>query len=135
MLTDDIEYIGTRLAPAVAAARPFPPVSVVGEQHLISRLSASSPCDMRSFFSIGITLRIEKCGDQPANELRFLKSRTKDVLVGRRPTCEADLSPDPELGGSVSELVNVVTFKCPVVSRKHAKIVFAEDDRVRSDYP
>ncbi|EPQ53127.1 hypothetical protein GLOTRDRAFT_140052 [Gloeophyllum trabeum ATCC 11539] len=65
----------------------------------------------------GVKLYIEKNGDQPSRVMTFSKSQTITVKVGRKSaaTFEEDCWPADE-----------AMFRCPVVSRKHAKIVFSD---------
>ncbi|KAI0667506.1 hypothetical protein C8Q78DRAFT_982357 [Trametes maxima] len=66
----------------------------------------------------GIVLYVEDTGEQPPKALSFTKSASCTVSVGRKPsqTSGGDVASDPERA----------LFRCPVVSRKHAKITFTE---------
>jgi len=64
---------------------------------------------------IGIMLVIPKSGDEPTQTLRFLKSRSAVIHIGRASSSvlDADKSPDS------------IQFRCPVISRRHAKLMFS----------
>ncbi|KAH9987613.1 hypothetical protein BJV74DRAFT_796462 [Russula compacta] len=63
----------------------------------------------------GIMLVIPKSGDEPTQTLRFLKSRSAVIHIGRASSSvvDADKSPDS------------IQFRCPVISRRHAKLMFS----------
>ncbi|PFH53648.1 hypothetical protein AMATHDRAFT_1284 [Amanita thiersii Skay4041] len=63
----------------------------------------------------GLTLHVEKSGASAPYELVFHKSSSSVVHIGRRHGCESD---DIDPGKAM--------FRCPVVSRKHAKIAFSD---------
>ena len=64
---------------------------------------------------IGIMLVVPKSGDEPTQTLRFYKSRSPVVHIGRASSSitDADKSPDS------------VQFRCPVISRRHSKLMFS----------
>jgi hypothetical protein len=72
----------------------------------------------------GVALHIES-GDQPPYGMLFRRSHFKVVDIGRRP------------GGTNIEKRHEPTdcgramFRCPVISRKHAKITFSDSGHVR----
>ena len=66
-------------------------------------------------FVLGITLHIEKSGSSAAYDLVFHKAESSVVQIGRRPGTEND-KPDP----------GKAMFRCPVVSRRHAKFTFTD---------
>ncbi|KAH9946751.1 hypothetical protein B0H21DRAFT_742247 [Amylocystis lapponica] len=68
----------------------------------------------------GITLQVEATEDQQSESLTFYKSRTRSVSVGRKSTQAGPRTSDGAHEGDRA------LFKCPVVSRKHAKITFTE---------
>ncbi|KAF8491707.1 hypothetical protein F5888DRAFT_1637461 [Russula emetica] len=63
----------------------------------------------------GIMLVIPKSGDEPTQTLRFIKSRSAVVHIGRASSSipDPDKSPDS------------IQFRCPVISRRHAKLMFS----------
>ncbi|KAI0740052.1 hypothetical protein C8Q76DRAFT_706546 [Earliella scabrosa] len=63
----------------------------------------------------GIVLHVEANDEHPAETLTFDKSRSRTIAVGRKSS----------LGGAESGPERAL-FRCPVVSRKHAKITFTE---------
>jgi hypothetical protein len=70
----------------------------------------------------GITLNVEKYGDEPAQDITFLKNKAEVVVVGRKSSVSTkgrNIEPDRAL------------FRCPVISRRHAKITFAQAGNVR----
>ncbi|THH31674.1 hypothetical protein EUX98_g2515 [Antrodiella citrinella] len=64
----------------------------------------------------GITLTVDASGQQPAQSLKFWKSSARVIEIGRR---SAQAKGD-ECDGKQA------LFRCPVISRKHAKITFSE---------
>lgn len=64
----------------------------------------------------GLVLHVEEYGDQPPETLTYRKSHSRIVAVGRKSSQGNPEQPDPERA----------LFRCPVVSRKHAKITFTE---------
>lgn len=69
-----------------------------------------------TFPLIGIMLVIPKAGDEPTQTLRFLKSRSTVVHIGRASS---------SLGGDADKSPDAIQFRCPVISRKHAKLMFS----------
>jgi len=65
---------------------------------------------------IGITLTVDESGQQPAQSLKFWKSSARVVEIGRRSA----QAKDDESDGKQA------LFRCPVISRRHAKITFSE---------
>ncbi|RDX50648.1 hypothetical protein OH76DRAFT_1402259 [Lentinus brumalis] len=63
----------------------------------------------------GIVLHVEESDGQPSEVLTFRKTESRTIFVGRKPF-QAGSQSDPSRA----------LFRCPVVSRKHAKITFAE---------
>jgi len=61
-------------------------------------------------------LHVDECGEQPSEVLSYHKLQSQTIVVGRKPTQVKDDLQD----------ATRVLFKCPVVSRKHAKISFTE---------
>ncbi|KAI0820884.1 hypothetical protein BC628DRAFT_1412850 [Trametes gibbosa] len=63
----------------------------------------------------GIVLHVKEYEGHPPESLSFTKSASRTISVGRKPS-QGYLADDPERA----------LFRCPVVSRKHAKITFTE---------
>ncbi|KAI0294114.1 hypothetical protein B0F90DRAFT_1758680 [Multifurca ochricompacta] len=63
----------------------------------------------------GIMLVIPKTGDEPTQTLRFLKSRSAVVHIGRASSSLVDAEKSPDS----------IQFRCPVISRRHAKLMFS----------
>jgi hypothetical protein len=117
MLDDDIQYMGTRHAPRVVSDSPLSTrqsvhglvnQSEVKEHRLIALISA-------------IVLHVEKSSMNSPYELIFSRANTDTVHVGRLSSHEAERCH----GDSSSAL-----FKCAVVSRIHAKILFSDSGHV-----
>ncbi|KAI9068546.1 hypothetical protein FKP32DRAFT_1642117 [Trametes sanguinea] len=68
----------------------------------------------------GIVLHVEAYGDEPAEALCYSKAASRTISVGRKSSSGRVL---PEDAGRA-------LFRCPVVSRKHAKITFTEQGQV-----
>ncbi|KAK0199807.1 hypothetical protein DFS33DRAFT_1365184 [Desarmillaria ectypa] len=103
-MDDEIEYMGTKPAclNRLASNRPF--------------LGALQPT--------GIILHIENYGGELSETMTFQKPKGNTIAIGRRPpTVDADqLKRDQEEGKAM--------FRCPVVSRKHARITFSDAGNV-----
>lgn len=76
---------------------------------------------------VGVVLHVEKSGEVPAYGLVFKRENTSVVHIGRRSGQE------PDKGRN--DLLTSAMFRCAVVSRKHAKIVFSDNGHVRSIHP
>ena len=72
----------------------------------------------------GVVLHVEKSGENPEYSLTFRRENTSVVQIGRRSGHELDKNHNAP---STSAM-----FRCAVVSRKHAKIVFSDSGQVRS---
>ena len=81
---------------------------------ILYRLIPPSPV-VASHSLSGIMLVIPKAGDEPTQTLRFLKSRSTVVHIGRASSSLADTENSPD----------AIQFRCPVISRKHAKLMFS----------
>lgn len=66
----------------------------------------------------GITLLVDAHGDEQGESLTFYKSLTRSVYIGRKSgqACPKARTQD----------VDSALFRCPVISRKHAKITFTD---------
>ncbi|KAH7925735.1 hypothetical protein BV22DRAFT_412735 [Leucogyrophana mollusca] len=100
-MDDEVQYLGTKLAPIV----PSP-----------------GPCNPQQQVS-GITLHVDKCGERPAHDITFHRSRTSFVNIGRKSASD-DRSMRKE-----NDDHNAV-FACQVVSGKHAKLVLSDSGQV-----
>ena len=63
----------------------------------------------------GIVLHVEANDAQPSENLTFYKAHSRTIAIGRKSS-QGGTEHDPERA----------LFRCPVVSRKHAKITFTE---------
>lgn len=68
---------------------------------------------------------MEQSGEQPAHGMVFRKAITSVVNIGRRPASGPDKGDEPIFESDKA------MFRCPVISRKHAKIAFADSGQVR----
>ena len=84
--------------------------TITGTPHRPPRTSAPMLSPVQ-----GIVLHVEANDEHPAETLTFDKSRSRTIAVGRKSS----------LGGAESGPERAL-FRCPVVSRKHAKITFTE---------
>jgi hypothetical protein len=73
--------------------------------------------------TVGIVLHVEKSGENAAYNLVFKRGNASVVEIGRRSGQEPDNGHSP---------LTSAMFRCAVVSRKHAKIVFSDSGHVRS---
>ncbi|KAI5891758.1 uncharacterized protein SCHCODRAFT_02629983 [Schizophyllum commune H4-8] len=64
----------------------------------------------------GIALHVESSEREPASRMLFKRTNTKEVQIGRRHSDDTDSADDDK-----------ALFGCPVVSRKHAILVFSGD--------
>ena len=84
---------------------------------MLSLHSAMSASLLRGVVSVeGLVLHVEEYGEQPSETLTYRKSQSRIVAIGRKSSQGNPEQPDPERA----------LFRCPVVSRKHAKITFTE---------
>ncbi|GJE95253.1 hypothetical protein PsYK624_114360 [Phanerochaete sordida] len=65
----------------------------------------------------GIALSVEKYGDEPPQVLTFYKQDTDIILIGRR----SSVSTKPQ-----ADETDRALFRCPVISRRHARIMFTQ---------
>ncbi|KAH9958439.1 hypothetical protein BC827DRAFT_1219521 [Russula dissimulans] len=97
-MDDDIQFLGM-MAP-ISPTKPTYPLS----PHPPIQPPAS-----------GIMLVIPKSGDEPTQTLRFLNSRSAVVHIGRASSSVVDADKPPDS----------ILFRCPVISRRHAKLMFS----------
>ncbi|KAJ8496385.1 hypothetical protein ONZ51_g1154 [Trametes cubensis] len=91
--------------------------STPGKLNIAGVLSlCDAQCGREVLISVeGIVLHVDEYGDQPAETLTFTKSTSRTISVGRKSS-----------QGNVPDDPGRALFRCPVVSRKHAKITFTE---------
>ncbi|KAI0697988.1 hypothetical protein BC835DRAFT_1336357 [Cytidiella melzeri] len=65
----------------------------------------------------GISLHVEGNGDEPSQVLNFMKDKSKVVTIGRKST---------QAKHSKESTDDTALFRCPVISRRHAQIIFSE---------
>ncbi|KAI0246040.1 hypothetical protein BJV78DRAFT_1258274 [Lactifluus subvellereus] len=96
-MDDDIQFLG--MVSPISTNKPY---------SISPNLSLQPPAS-------GIMLVVPKNGDEPTQTLRFLKSSSVVVHIGRASSSltEAEKSPDS------------IQFRCPVISRRHAKLMFS----------
>lgn len=127
-MDDDIQFLG--MVPPLSPHKP----SYAHPSHPSMQPPASGASALRShdtdsrvltFPLIGIMLVIPKSGDEPTQTLRFLKSRSAVVHIGRASSSliDSDKSPDS------------IQFRCPVISRRHAKLMFSSGHVRRLSHP
>jgi pSer/pThr/pTyr-binding forkhead associated (FHA) protein len=128
MLEDEIQYIGTRMAPAVVPtpARPFPspqnPVTGKDRGHIIL---CSESLDERIL--LGVILHVEENGGQAARDMTFHRAQNSAVIIGRKS------SSDHKFGRTDDGFGNA-GFACQVVSGRHAKLAFSDSGYVSTVY-
>lgn len=66
----------------------------------------------------GVTLMVDAHGDEPSERLTFYKTQTRTIYIGRK-SGQTGAKADAQDGDSA-------LFRCPVISRKHAKITFTD---------
>ncbi|KAH8988293.1 hypothetical protein EDB86DRAFT_2947217 [Lactarius hatsudake] len=109
-MDDDIQFLG--MVSPVSPHKPYvhpshPPLRPPATDGTISRIL--------TYPLVGIMLVIPKTGDEPTQTLRFLKSRSTVVHIGRASSSLADAEKSPD----------TIQFRCPVISRRHAKLMFS----------
>jgi hypothetical protein len=119
-MDDDIQFLG--IVSPISSTKPSyphptnpsmsPPVS--GASLAVHADDTNSP--VLTFPLIGIMLVIPKSGDEPTQTLRFIKSRSAVVHIGR---ASSSIIPDPD------KSPDTIQFRCPVISRRHARLMFS----------
>ena len=108
--------------------------ALVAERSIISGtsyLAAGSPMLRRLE---GIVLHVDEYCEQPPETLVFRKDRSRTIAVGRKSGAVSGHSQDVPADGLEArndDKPQSALFRCPVVSRKHAKITFTEYGNVR----
>ena len=118
-MDDDIQFLG--MVSPISTSKPYSITPHSSMQPPASGASLTADPDtaiaprILTFPLIGIMLVIPKNGDEPTQTLRFLKSTSAVVHIGRASSSltEAEKSPDS------------IQFRCPVISRRHAKLMFS----------
>ncbi|KAJ7623446.1 hypothetical protein FB45DRAFT_925700 [Roridomyces roridus] len=90
-----------------------------GIQYLRTVTRPALPAHPFQAMVTGLSLHIDKAGNEPSHTLTFRKSDAPVVHIGRRPG-SGDENNTPGRG----------FLACPVVSRKHAKLVFSDGGHV-----
>ena len=117
MLDDDIQYMGTK-----PAHRTVPESPLSKRQTIYGVVNQSEVEEHRLIALIpAISLHIEKSVTDSPYELIFSRANTDVVHIGRLSSSEVERWH----GDSTS-----AHFKCAVVSRSHAKIVFSDSGHV-----
>jgi len=126
MLEDEIQYIGTRMAPAIVAPapiRPFPspqnPVTGKARGHNMLYCESSD-----EHVILGVVLHVEANGGQPACDMTFQRAQTSAVTIGRKSSTDNRFARGDDGFGSAG-------FACQVVSGRHAKLAFSDSGYVR----
>jgi len=108
--------------PPVGSLAPYPSPQVAG--NLIAP-SYPPPISQLSQISLaGLTLTVT-AGEDISRVLRFDKSDTPVINIGRMPSSRVN-----ELELDLDLDLDLAWFRCAVVSRKHAKICFADSGHV-----
>jgi hypothetical protein len=118
-MDDDIQFLG--MVPPISPHKPsyaypsHPPMQPPASGAYTAVKSDDTNSGVLTHPLIGIMLVIPKSGEEPTQTLRFLKSRSAVVHIGRASSAlvDSDKSPDS------------VQFRCPVISRRHAKLMFS----------
>lgn len=108
--------------PPVGSLAPYSHPQVTG--NLIAPSHPSPISQHPHISSAGLTLTVT-AGEDISRVLRFDKSETPVINIGRMPSSRAN---EPELDLDL----DLAWFRCAVVSRKHAKICFADSGHVSS---
>jgi hypothetical protein len=118
-MDDDIQFLG--MVNNVSPHRPYVHPSHPPLRPPASGASTNAPqtdatiTRLLTYPLIGIMLVIPKTGDEPTQTLRFLKSRSTVVHIGRASSSLGDAEKSPD----------TIQFRCPVISRRHAKLMFS----------
>ena len=119
IMDDDIQFLG--MVSTVSPHRPYvhpshPPLRPPASGASTNPPQTDGPITrLLTYPLIGIMLVIPKTGDEPTQTLRFLKSRSTVVHIGRASSSLADFEKSPD----------TIQFRCPVISRRHAKLMFS----------
>ena len=65
---------------------------------------------------------MDRYDDEPPQVLTFYKNKTEAILIGRRSSMSTKAQADE---------TDRALFRCPVISRRHAKIMFTQFGNVR----
>lgn len=116
-MDDDIQFLG--MVSPISPHRPSYAQSNLQHPPASGMSTAVQSDDTQNgvltYSLIGVMLVIPKSREEPTQTLRFLKSRSSVVHIGRASSSLVvqDKSPDS------------VQFRCPVISRRHAKLMFS----------
>ena len=117
-MDDDIQFLGIvpSFSPTKSYVHPSHPPLQPPASGAFNKIGGNTITRVLTYPLIGIMLVIPKTTDEPTQTLRFLKSRSAVVHIGRASSSlvsDAEKSPD------------TVQFRCPVISRRHAKLMFS----------
>ena len=111
MTDDEVQFLGMR------PASLLDPLPIVSSPHRPVTGQMSRPYTGKvAYIFTGIALHVESSEMQPASRMLFRRTNTKEVQIGRRHSDDTDSADDDK-----------ALFGCPVVSRKHAVLVFSGD--------
>ena len=118
-MDDDIQFLGM-VSPISPHNPPYAHPSHPSMQPPASGTSTAlqsddTHTDVLTYSLVGIMLVIPTSGDEPTQTLRFLKSRSAIVHIGRASSALLDSEKSPDS----------IQFRCPVISRRHAKLMFS----------
>ncbi|THH15577.1 hypothetical protein EW146_g4919 [Bondarzewia mesenterica] len=99
-MEEEVQYLGRSSPQALVV-----PVTSVG-----------SPVDSHRPVS-GVLLHVPEIGEVPSQNIYFYKSRTQVIHIGRASGSDM---------GKGRESNDSATFRCPVISRRHAKIILSD---------
>ena len=119
-MDDDIQFIGmvspvSTQKPSYAHPNNPPTMQPPASGASLAVQSDETDSAVMTYNLIGIMLVIPKSGEEPTQTLRFLKSRSAVVHIGRASSSVIDPDKSPDS----------VQFRCPVISRRHAKLMFS----------
>lgn len=119
-MDDDIQFIG--MVSPISTQKPSyphpnnpPTLQPPASGAFLAVQSDDTNCGALTYNLIGIMLVIPKSGDEPTQTLRFLKSRSAVVHIGRASSSVVDPDKSPDS----------IQFRCPVISRRHARLMFS----------
>ena len=119
-MDDEIQFIGmvspvSTQKPSYAHPNNPPTMQPPASGASLAVQSDETHSAVLTYNPIGIMLVIPKSGEEPTQTLRFLKSRSAVVHIGRASSSVVDPDKSPDS----------VQFRCPVISRRHAKLMFS----------
>ena len=120
-MEDEVQYLGRNAPPADSVV----PSALSPDTHrpVSGQLSPAAAGETITAVATGILLHIVKTAEQPGQSLRYYKNRTQVVNIGRASGSNV---------GKERQSIDTATFRCPVISRRHAKILLPDTGHVRS---